>query len=93
MIVSQWARISTANSTALWLWKVTMRLRPFAGVVTAITLLVVPTYGMAAGSNMHNTWLSHASAAATPAISPSELKWGCGTHRHYDRKSQKCRSS
>jgi len=66
-----------------------MRILNFAIVVTAITLLI-PTCGMAKGSDMH-TRLSHASATTTSSeASPNPT---CGTHRHYDPEKQKCRGS
>jgi hypothetical protein len=69
-----------------------MRLRLCAGVVTAT--LLVPTYAIAAGSSMRAPLVSSAAAATpTPEVSPpKELpSSGCGTHRRYDPKTQKCR--
>ena len=72
-------------------WEVAMRLRPFAGALTAIALLV-PTSAMAAGSDAH-TPLPHASTATIPpqVSPPNELPRACGTHRYYDPKMHKCR--
>ena len=69
-----------------------MRLRLCAGVVTAT--LLVPTYGMAAGSSVHTPLISSAAAATpTPVVTPPKAlpTLGCGTHRRYDPKTQKCR--
>jgi len=68
-----------------------MRLRLCAGMVAAT--LLVPTYSMAAGSSIRTPLVSSA-AAATPSPEvppPKQLSTlGCGTHRRYDPKTQKC---
>jgi hypothetical protein len=69
-----------------------MRLRLCAGVVTAT--LLIPTYGMAAGSGMHDPLVSQAMQATIPPLvyPPKELPTlGCGAHRRYDPKTHKCR--
>ena len=66
-----------------------MCLRLFAGVVTAITLLI-PAYGIAAGTNIHELLNSHP-ATVTSDAAPIQPFWGCGPHRHYDAKTRTCR--
>ena len=52
--------------------------------------LLVPTYGMAAGSpDLHDGVVDSSSASASEVF-VNELRWGCGTHRHYDPKARKC---
>ena len=70
-----------------------MRLRLFVGMVAATTLLA-PTCSMAAGSSLNTPLISRAVAAthSPEAASPKEpLTLGCGTHRRYDPKTQRCR--
>jgi hypothetical protein len=55
------------------------------GFVTA-TILLAPTYSLAAGSGMH-TPLLHATAAVT--LSEISTSPRCGTHRYYDPKNTK----
>jgi hypothetical protein len=63
-------------------WK--MRKQVIAAA-TAIVLGIttIPTYSMAAGTDIHEMLNPFPSEGATPEVSPSELKWGRGTHRHY----------
>jgi hypothetical protein len=65
-----------------------MCLRLFAGVVTAITLLI-PASSMVAGTNIHELLNSH--PAVTSEAAPIQPFSGCGPHRHYDAKTRTCR--
>ena len=56
--------------------------------VTAIVLGTIPTYGMAAGTDMHemeDTAPSPAAAAvASEVLPPGQPFWERGAHRHYE---------
>ena len=68
-----------------------MRRHLFAGVV-AITLLV-PTYGMAAGTDMHELEdrlpSPAAAAVASEVLPPSQPFWGRGPQRHYEPRRER----
>ena len=69
------------------LMEVPMRLLLFAGAVAAITLLV-PTCGMAAGTEAHE--FRNEKRGSTAAM-PQVPYLGCGSHRVFDPKTRTCR--
>ena len=68
-----------------------MRRHLFAGVV-AITLLI-PTYGMAAGTDMHEMEdrlpNPAAAAVASEILPPSQPFWVRGPQRHYEPRRER----
>jgi hypothetical protein len=63
-----------------------------AATAIVLGITTISTYGMAAGTDMHEMEDTlHASAAVTPEVAPSHPFLGCGSYRHYDAKTRTCR--
>ena len=62
---------------------------------TAIVLSIIPTYGMAAGTDMHemeDTAPSPAAAAvASEVLPPGQPFWEREVHRHYEPSRERAR--